>query len=124
MSGSRDRFFAELGEQGHVQLLEGTSGTILVEIKDGKRTERWYMAIRRGDVEVSHAGSAPDCVVRTDASTFDAILAGKVNALPALLRGLLEVDGNVRLLAALQALFRPSIGAAGEQVAGYARRQQ
>ena len=122
MSGTRDRFFAQLGEETHVRLLEGISGTILAEIKDAKRTERWYVTIHRGDVAVSHSGSAPDCVIRTDGATFDAILTGKVNAMPALLRGLVEVEGKVALLLALQALFRPSVGAAGEQVAGYARR--
>ena len=122
MSEVRDRFFAQLGEATHVKLLEGTTGTILAEITEGKRTERWYVTIHRGDVTVSRTGSSPDCVIRTDGDTFDGILTGKLNAMPALLRGLLDVEGKVALLAALQALFHPSSGAVGEQVAGYARR--
>ena len=122
MSGVRDRFFSQLSEPKHVRILERTAGTILAEIKDGKRTQRWYVTIHKGEVSVSRSGSKPDCVIRTDGATFDAILTGKLNAMPALLRGLLDVEGDVALLAALQALFRPSSGATDVQAAGYARR--
>jgi len=122
MSETRERFFAQLGTTTHIGLLEGTSGTVLAEIKDGKQTEKLYVNIHHGDVTASRTGSAPDCVIRTNGATFDAILNGKLNAMAAMLRGLLEVEGNVGMLAAMQALFRPSTGAAGERAAGYARR--
>lgn len=122
MSGPIEGFFRELGKRGHVSLLEKASGTLLVELKDGDRTSRWYVAIKRGDVAVSRRGSAADCVVRTEASTFETILAGQLNAAAAVLRGLLEVEGKVNLLVALQALFKPSAGAADQPTAGYARR--
>ncbi len=122
MGDVRERFFEELGKQGHVPLLEATSGTVLMEIKDDDRRERWYVTIHRGDVGVSHEGAAPDCVIKTDGSTFDAIVAGETSTMPAVLRGLLEVEGKVGLLVALQAVFKPSTGTA-EHTAGYARRQ-
>jgi len=115
-------FFEGLGEKRHVRFLEGASGTLLVEITDGKNVERWYVTIKRGDVSVSDKGTAPDCVVRADKATFEAILTGQMNAIPALLRGKLEVDGRVSLLVALQSLFLPSAGAADQPVAGYAGR--
>jgi putative sterol carrier protein len=107
----------------HVSLLEGMSGTVLVElIGHGAEPQRWYVHIRRGDVTVSHEGSAPDCILSTDAGTFEAIVAGEINAFAAMLRGLLEVEGQIHLLVALQAFFRPSGGAADQPTAGYAGR--
>ena len=122
MAGVRERFFEEVGREGHVRLLEHSSGTILIELKDEGSTERWYVTIHRGDVSVSRKGVAPDCTMRTDGKTFDAIIAGKMNTLPALLRGLAEVEGRVGLLVAMQALYQPSAGHEGD-AAGYARRQ-
>jgi putative sterol carrier protein len=80
------------------------------------------VTIRRGDVSVSHKGTAPDCTIRTDGATFDAIIAGKISAMPAMLRGLLEIEGRINLLVGLQALFQPSEGAT-KPAAGYARRR-
>ncbi|HUK77855.1 MAG TPA: SCP2 sterol-binding domain-containing protein [Thermoleophilia bacterium] len=123
MASARERFFEEVGKQAHVRLLEHASGTILIELKDGSQTERRYVTIHRGDVSVSSKGAAPDCTIRTDAATFDAIITGKLSAMPAMLRGLLQVEGKINLLVALQALFQPSEGAAKEPAAGYARRR-
>lgn len=126
MANAKELFFQELGKTRHVQLLEGRSGTVLVELKNGEKGEsqRWYVNIHRGDVSVSRSGSNPDTIVRTDGKTFDAIVAGKTNTLPALLRGLVEVEGKVDLMVALQTLYRPSTGAPDQRTAGYARRPQ
>ena len=115
-------FFKELGEKRHVRLLEGASGTVLVEITAEKNVDRWYVAIKRGDVSVSRKGTAADCVIRTDRATFEGILTGQINTVAAVLRGIVEVEGKVALLTALQALFTPSTGAADQPVAGYAGR--
>ena len=123
MADAREQFFERVGEQGHVRLLERTSGTILVELKDGGPAERWYISIVRGDVSVSRKGVAPDCIIRADGATFDAILAGQMSIMPAMLRGRIDVEGRINLLAGLQAFFQPSEGSAGEPPAGYARRQ-
>jgi putative sterol carrier protein len=118
-------FFADLASKRHVALLEGTSGTLLVELTDGAAApQRWFVRIKRGDVSVSDATSTPDCVLATDAATFEAIVAGRINAFAAMLRGLLEVDGQIHLLVALQAFFRPSAGAEDQPTAGYAGRRR
>ncbi len=116
-----DRFFSMVGERRHVKLLERASGTVLVELKEGTKTRRWYVAVQHGDLSVSRRGGKADCTIRTQAETFKAILEGRVNAPAAMLRGLLEVDGKIQLLVALQALFRPSSGSAEQAVAGYAK---
>ena len=121
-----DRFFSDLARGGHVPLLERTSGTLLIELADGRDEEsrRWFVRITRGDVTVSHQSSLPDCVLSTDVPTFEAIISGDINAFAAMLRGLLEVDGQIHLLVALQALFRPSSGATDQPTAGYARERR
>ena len=125
MTKELEEFTTQLGYRGHVSLLERTSGTVLVELNDDGRTERWYVNVQRGDVSLSRSlpkgASAPDCVLRTKASTFKAIRTGQLNLLAAILRGLLTIEGKVALAVALQGLFDPSVGAAGEAVAGYAR---
>jgi putative sterol carrier protein len=119
---SAEQFFDDL-ENEKVRLLQNTSGTVLIEVRGGPRVERWYLTIRRGEVSVARSGRDPDCVIRASRETFEAVLSGKMSAMPALLRGLLEVDGKVNLLAALQGLFRPSAGAAEPREAGYAGRR-
>jgi len=122
MAGVREKFFEEVATRGHERLLEGTSGVVLAEIHDGEQTERWYVTIHRGDISVARKGVAPDTVIRADGDTFDAIVSGKLSIMPAILRGLVEVEGKVNLLVGMQALYKPSSGA-GKQVAGYARRR-
>ena len=50
---------------------------MLIELEDDGRTERWYVNVKRGDVSLSKSPpkgtSAPDCVMRTKASTFKAV---------------------------------------------------
>ena len=114
-------FFKRLAEQ-HQPLLERMSGSVRFDIADGERTEHWFLQIHKGDVDVSHKDSEADCVMIADIDTFDAILTGKMNAMAAVLRGALQIEGKAILLAALQRLFPGSSDAAPQPAAGYARR--
>jgi len=114
-------FFTSLSEQ-HEPLLESMTGVVRFDIADGERTEHWYLRIRKGDVDVSHKGPEPDCVMSADIATFEAILAGRMNAMAAVLRGALRIEGKVVLLTALQRLFPGSTATADKPKAGYARR--
>jgi putative sterol carrier protein len=126
MAAEMDEFHEELGTRGHVRLLERTSGTVLIELEDDGGTERWYVNVKRGDVSLSKSlpkgASDPDCVLRTKASTFRAVRTGQLNLVAAVLRGLVSIEGKAALMVALQGVFRPSVGAAGKAVAGYAGR--
>jgi putative sterol carrier protein len=128
MADELEEFTEQLGYRGHLKLLERQSGAVLIELEDDGRTERWYVNVKRGDVSLSKSlpegVSAPDCVLRTKASTFKAVRTGELNLMAAVLRGLLSIEGNVALVVALQGLFRPSAGAAGQAAAGYAGRQK
>jgi putative sterol carrier protein len=116
-------FFTTLAEQ-HQPLLESLTGVLRFDLVDGERTEHWYLVIRKGAVSVSHKGPEPDCTVTTELATFEAIVSGKMNAMAAMLRGAVEVQGRFALLTAVQRLFdAPADDAPDEPAAGYARRR-
>jgi putative sterol carrier protein len=106
----------------HQPLLASMTGSVRFDIADGERTEHWFLQIHRGDVVVSHKGDEADCVISADIATFDAILTGRMNAMAAVLRGAITIEGKVVLLTALQRLFPGSIETSGKPQAGYARR--
>jgi putative sterol carrier protein len=122
MAEPTKRFFGQLAEKGHEPLLRGVTGTLRCDLQDGERTEHWYVTFKKGDVTVSHKSADADCVVSSDLATFEDILGGKMNAMAAVLRGLISIEGRMGMMVALQALFTPSAGAPTKQVAGYARR--
>jgi putative sterol carrier protein len=96
--------FESLRARGHEPLLEQAQGTMRFELGDG-RVERWTVSIDRGDVTVSHANRKADCTVRADAHLFEDIASGKVNAMAAVLRGALSVEGDPELFERFQRLF-------------------
>ncbi len=122
MAQATKHFFEALPQQTAAPVFRSLSGTIRCDLSEGKRTEHWYLTVRRGAVSVSHSRDKADCTFATDADTFEAILAGKMNAFAAVLRGACTIEGKARMLIALQSFFAPSAGAPSEQVAGYARR--
>jgi putative sterol carrier protein len=114
-------FFKRLAEQ-HQPLLENLTGVMRFDLVDGERTEHWYLDIRKGDVTVAHTGPEPDCTVSTELATFEAIVDGKMNAMAAVLRGAVQIEGRFALLTAVQRLFAVPTAARDRPAAGYARR--
>jgi hypothetical protein len=100
-----ERFFAGLAGRGVEPLLKGASGTLRFDLANGSRVDRWYVSVTKGDVEVSHRNAAADAVIRADRGLFERVVGGRVNATAALLRGVLEVDGDLGLLMLFQRLF-------------------
>ena len=98
-------FFDELARRGHEPLFEKATGTVRFDLKDGKTTDRWLVAVEKGDLAVSRRNARADCVVSADRALFDGVASGKTNAMAALLRGEMGVEGDVQLLVALQRLF-------------------
>ena len=77
MADATAEFFGELGGRGHEPLLQKASGTLRFDLRDGKRIERWLVAVEKGDVAVSRRNAEADCVVSTDRALFDGIASGK-----------------------------------------------
>jgi putative sterol carrier protein len=63
------------------------------------------VAVTKGDVTVSHRNVAADCIVSSDKALFENVASGKTNAMAALLRGAIGVEGDVQLLVLFQRLF-------------------
>ena len=122
MADATRQFFEGLAAQGHEPLLESFSGTLRFDLRDGERIEHWYVDLKKGDVEVARKERDADLVLCADLATFDAIVAGEMNAMAALLRGVVTLHGRQILLLAFQRLFRGSVGAGDElPTAGYSR---
>ncbi len=98
-------FFEGLAARGHEPLLGNATGTVRVDLRDGTRTERWLVAIDKGDLAVSHRNARGDCTIRAPKALFEDLTRGKANAMASLIRGAIEVEGDWELLGLFQRLF-------------------
>jgi len=98
-------FFERLASRGHEPLLQSASGTLRFELKNGSRTQFWFVKITKGDVAVSNANAEADSVIRTTKVLFDQMATGRANAMAAMLRGVLRAEGNLGLVMSFQRLF-------------------
>jgi putative sterol carrier protein len=99
------RFFDALAHRGHEPLLRKVSGRTRFEIVDGSRTRRWCVEIDKGDVTVEAGSGDADCIVRADRKVFEGVVTGRTNAVAAVLRGEIVVEGDWKLLVAVKRLF-------------------
>ena len=105
MADATAEFFDALVARGHEPLLEKATGTVRFDLKQGKKTDRWLVAIVKGDLAVSHQNLRADCVASADKALFDDIVSGKKNALAAMLRGAMNIEGDTQPLVLFQRLF-------------------
>src|SRR5215471_2143954 len=108
MADAGTQFFEAIGSVGHVPALGNASGTIRFEVLDGRQTQRWLVTVRKGEVTVSRRNAAADCVVRVARPLFERIVRGEQNPTAALMRGAVQVDGEVGLLVLFQKLIPES----------------
>ena len=100
-----EEFLTELGRRGSEPLLATATGTIRFDVHRGGRTEFRLVKIDRGVVSVSNGKGKADAVVDADGDLLDRIASGEVNAMAAVLRGALHVEGDTELLIQLQRAF-------------------
>ncbi len=105
MADAATEFFAELAKRGHEPLLGKVTGTLRIELVEGDETERWLIAVDRGDVTVSRKNTRADCRLRTSKASFEGMARGEVNATAAYLRGDMVAEGNWEVLVLFQSLF-------------------
>jgi predicted lipid carrier protein YhbT len=101
-------FFEELAGRGHEPLLQKAKGSTRFDIVDGRRTLRWLVTFDKGNIGVSRRNVSADCVLRSDKVLFDRVASGKQNAVAAVLRGDIGVEGDWRMLVRIQRLFPSS----------------
>jgi putative sterol carrier protein len=105
MKDPTEEFFDELGRRGREPMLRKATGTLRFDLTGGKSETHWSVAMKKGDVSVSRANGEADCVVTTNRPLFDKIVVGETNAMAALLRGEIAVEGDLELLALFQRVF-------------------
>ncbi len=101
-----EEFFDALGKRGHEPLMSRANGTLRIELTDGKKTDRWFVTVARGDVQVGRTGrGSTDCLVRGTKELFDRLASGRTNPVVALLRGDLLIEGDYKLAMLFQRIF-------------------
>jgi putative sterol carrier protein len=105
MSDPTEEFFAELDSRGNEPMLRKATGTLRFDLVDGTKESHWSVAVKKGDVSVSQANAEADCVVTTDRPLFNAIVRGERNAMAAILRGEIRIEGDPELLVLFQRVF-------------------
>jgi putative sterol carrier protein len=100
------------------------SGTLRFDLQDDKGREQWLVTFDKGVVSATESDAPAECVVRTDKETFAAILEGRANAMAALLRGVMDVEGRTLLMVIFRSLIAAPVTTPSDlEAAGYARRQ-
>ena len=88
--------FQLLGKRDANPLLRNAEGTIEFDLSD--LGSSWQMKIDHSAVSVSEGQhERPDCVVVTDSDEFVRIVRGDDNIVAALLRGAIQLSGNVNV---------------------------
>ena len=107
MTEATAAFFRELEARKKSPLLEKIKGTLRFELAPEKeeRAERWVVAVDKGAVTVSQEDRMADCTVRTKGVLFEGLITGEVNAMAAVLRGDIVVEGDRELILRFQRLF-------------------
>lgn len=124
MTCSTEDFFAELSRSGHKSVLVRAVGTVRFDLADGRVTRQRQIDIDRGDVRITHDDTPADCVVHTSRALFDDIVTGRSNAMTAMLRGALAVEGDPELLVLVQRIFPGPPDAGNRRLVAAEGRQQ
>lgn len=106
-----EQFFTILAEPGRIPTFDGESATVRFDVvaagnagdrggaaRAGVGGEHWHVRIADGDVTVGRAADPADAVVRVERPVLEAIVTGRLNAMAAILRGLLTCEGSVTAL--------------------------
>ncbi|HVX20747.1 MAG TPA: SCP2 sterol-binding domain-containing protein [Acidimicrobiales bacterium] len=89
------RFFDDLAARGNEPLLRRVTGSVRFDVTDGAGTAQYLVEMAKGDITVSHRPGHPDAVVHADRADLDRVVEGRTNAMAAVLRGRLQIDGDI-----------------------------
>ena len=100
-----ERILGEFARRGREPSLASRSGTVRIELAHGGKTRSWRVTLAKGEIAVARGAGKADTVIRADPDVFDQIAEGRVNAMAALLRGLVTVEGDAGLALSLERLL-------------------
>lgn len=97
MTNPTTEFLAELGRRGYLSIYENTQGRLRLDLTHDGDTDTWLVEVDNGRLRVSRTEADADCVIHADRAFFDRVVNGEANALSALLRGMIEIEGDLHL---------------------------
>jgi hypothetical protein len=97
-------FFDRLSAEPQ-QLLSQVTTTIRIDVESGKSVETWLLEIDRGRVTAARRKAKADAVLHLDRGLLERIIGGRANAMAAVLRGLITVEGSTAHLVTFQRIF-------------------
>jgi putative sterol carrier protein len=99
------RFLNDLAQREHEPRLAKVRGTLRFELAGNGKAKPWLVTIDRGAVTAAQRRGDADAVVRADDELFDRIVTGEANAMTAMLRGEMMVEGDPELMVFFQRLL-------------------
>ena len=105
MATTTQRFFEGLADEAARPVLGAARGSIRFDLRDGRRTDHWRVELGRDGTAVSRSDAPADCIVKVEASVFEDLVGGRQSPMPAMLRGLVAVEGDPELLVRFQRVF-------------------
>jgi SCP-2 sterol transfer family len=113
-------FFAGLAAPGHLATFEHEAGTVRFDVPDAidsadiTDVEHWHVTVDDGDVSVTRKQLPAEAAARIARPNLELIVTGRLNAMAALLRGMLSVEGNVATLMMFQRCLPGPPGSTGK----------
>ena len=105
MTDVAEQFLLSLADRGFQPLLQKTTGTLAVRLLDGSEVEAWMVAVEKGEVSARRGGGDADATLTVERSLFERMVQGRANAMAAVLRGEVTIEGDLDLLMAVQRVF-------------------
>jgi putative sterol carrier protein len=105
MTDVAEQFLLSLADRGFQPLLQKTTGTLAVRLLDGSEVHEWLVAIAEGDVSARRGAVDADATLTVERSLFERMVQGRANAMAAMLRGEVTIEGDLDLLMAVQRVF-------------------
>ena len=97
-------FFEGLAGGQSIAVVGAARGSIRFDLREGRHTDHWRVELGRDSGERLRPMPRRRAV-RAERSVFDELASGRLSALPAVLRGLLDADGDASLVVHFQRLF-------------------
>jgi putative sterol carrier protein len=114
------RFFEELAQRSGDPLVAGVRGSVGFDLSRPEGRDLCRVRVDRGTITVEPAAplATADAVVHGPGPVFDRMLTGEVNAMAAVLRGAIDVTGDIELVLRLVRLYSPPTDVTAEARAG------
>jgi hypothetical protein len=89
-----EEFFDHLAS-AHQPMLEDVASTLRIDLDEPGGVRHWLLRIDHGSVEVSRRAGRADASLSTDRPMFEKMITGEANALTAVLRERIQLDGEL-----------------------------